>query len=192
MAGYRTYTVVLDACVLYPATLRDLLLSLAYENVYRARWTHEIQDEWVRNVLIKRKDLDEEKLRRTQRLMVDAIDDCLIDGYQSLIESIVLPDPDDRHVLAAAIVGHADAIVTFNKKDFPDSVLSKYGIEVLHPDDFIMLQYDLDSIGVLEAAKAMRLRLKNPPKTVQEFLDTLEQQGLPQICQELKKAENLI
>ena len=192
MAGYRTYTVVLDACVLYPATLRDLLLSLAYENVYRARWTQEIQDEWVRNVLIKRKDLDEEKLRRTQRLMADAIDDCLIDGYQSLIESIVLPDPNDRHVLAAAIVGHADAIVTFNKKDFPDSVLSNYGIEVLHPDDFIMLQYDLDSIGVLEAAKAMRLRLKNPPKTVQEFLDTLEQQGLPQICQELKKAENLI
>lgn len=192
MAGYRTYTVILDACVLYPATLRDLLLSLAYENVYRARWTEEIQDEWIRNVLAKRKDLDEEKLRRTQRLMADAIDDCLIDGYQSLIESIALPDPDDRHVLAAAIVGHADAIVTFNKKDFPDSVLSKYGIEVLHPDDFIMLQYDLDSIGVLEAAKAMRLRLKNPPKTVQEFLDTLEQQGLPQICQELKKAENLI
>lgn len=192
MAGYRTYTVVLDACVLYPATLRDLLLSLAYENVYRARWTQEIQDEWVRNVLIKRKDLDEEKLRRTQRLMADAIDDCLIDGYQSLIESIVLPDPNDRHVLAAAIVGHADAIVTFNKKDFPESVLSKYGIEVLHPDDFIMLQYDLDSIGVLEAAKAMRLRLKNPPKNVQEFLEVLERQGLPQICQELKKAESLI
>lgn len=192
MAGFRTYTVVLDACVLYPATLRDLLLSLAYENVYRARWTQDIQDEWLRNVLTKRQDLELEKLRRTQFLMTAAIDDCLIDGYQSLIESLQLPDPDDRHVLAAAIVGHADAIISFNKKDFPEVVLSKYGIELLHPDDFIMLQYDLNSIGVLEAVKAMRARLKNPPKSVQEFLDKLEQQGLPQTCFELRKASNLI
>lgn len=192
MAGFRTYTVVLDACVLYPATLRDLLLSLAFEDVYRARWTQDIQDEWIRNVLIKRQDLTEEKLRRTQQLMVNAIDDCLIEGYQNLIENLQLPDQDDRHVLAAAIVGHADAIVTFNRKDFPDDVLSQYGIEVLHPDDFIMLQYDLNPIGVLEAVKAMRARLKNPPKTVLEFLERLEQQGLPQTCFELRKAGNLI
>jgi predicted nucleic acid-binding protein len=192
MAGFRTYTVVLDACVLYPATLRDLLLSLACENVYRARWTQDIQDEWIRNVLAKRQDLDEGKLRRTQSLMADAIDDCIIDGYQNLIDGLQLPDPNDRHVLAAAIVGHADAIVSFNKKDFPEAILAKYGIELLHPDDFILLQYDLNAIGVLEAVKAMRSRLKNPPKTVQEFLDRLEQQGLPQTCLELRKASNLI
>lgn len=192
MAGFRTYTVVLDACVLYPATLRDLFLSLAVEGVFRARWTQDIQDEWIRNVLSKRQDLNEEKLRRTQRLMATAIDDCLIEGYQGLIENLELPDRDDRHVLAAAIVGHADAIVTFNKKDFPEGALSQYGIEVLHPDDCIMLQYDLNPIGVLEAVKAMRARLRNPPKTVQEFLDKLEQQGLPQSCFEFRKAGNLI
>ncbi len=192
MAGFRTFTAVLDACVLYPAPLRDLLLSLAVDGVYRARWTNEIQDEWIRNILVTRPDLSEEKLRRTQQIMNSAIEDCLIFGYQNFTDTLQLPDENDRHVLAAAIVGHADAIVTFNLKDFPESALSIFGIEAIHPDDFVMLQYDLNSIGVLAAIKAMRARLVNPSKTVAEFLEKLEAQGLPQTCQELKNAADLI
>jgi len=119
MAGYYRYTAILDACVLYPAPLRDLLLSFAAEGVFDARWTRQIEQEWVSNLLAKRADLSADQLARTVQLMRQAVEDCLIEDYEYLIEVLHLPDPDDRHVLAAAIVGHADAIVTFNLKDLP-------------------------------------------------------------------------
>lgn len=192
MAGHSRYTAVLDACVLYPAPLRDLLISLAVEGLYRARWTSEIQDEWIRNLRAKRPELDPQKLQRTASLMALAVDDALIDDYQFLIPTLALPDPDDRHVLAAAIVGHADAIVTFNLKDFPEAKLVRHEIESLHPDDFLVAQYDLDPIRVLSVIKASRTRLKKPPKSAEDYLATLEQQGLPQTCQILRNAIDLI
>ena len=117
MAGYYRYTAVLDACVLFPAPLRDLLMSLADEGIYGARWTAQIHDEWVRNLSAKRPDLDRQKLQRTASLMNEVVEDALVENYEYLIPTLELPDPDDRHVLAAAIVGHADAIVTFNLKE---------------------------------------------------------------------------
>jgi predicted nucleic acid-binding protein len=192
MAGNVRYTAVLDACVLYPAPLRDVLMTLAVEGAYRARWTVEIQDEWIRNLLEKRKDLDREKMLRTASLMSDAVEDAIIQNYEYVIPNLELPDPDDRHVLAAAIVGHADAIVTFNLKDFPDNVVSRHSIEILHPDDFLVAQYDLDQIGILSIIKACRMKLKNPPKSADDYIATLEQQGLPQICQILRNAIELI
>lgn len=134
MAGFFRYTVVLDACVLYPAPLRDLLLSLASAGMFGARWTEMIQDEWQRNLLKNRPDL-KDQIPRTVELMNSAIEDCLIQGYERLIDSFALPDPNDRHVLAAAIAGHADAIVTFNLKDFPAKAVefteSKYSIPTI-------------------------------------------------------------
>ena len=118
MAGSARYTAVLDACVLYPAPLRDVLLSLGRAGLYHARWTHQIHDEWMRNLLAQRPDLAEDTLRRTRELMNTAIPDSLIENYEVLIDKIQLPDPEDRHVVAAAIIGHADAIVTFNLKTF--------------------------------------------------------------------------
>lgn len=192
MAGNVRYTAVLDACVLYPAPLRDVLMTLAVERAYRARWTAEIQDEWIRNLLEKRKDLDKEKILRTASLMNDAVEDAIIENYQYIIPTLELPDPDDRHVLAAAIVGHADAIVTFNLKDFPDKLVSQHSVEILHPDDFLVAQYDLDQIGILSIIKACRMKLKNPPKSANDYIATLEQQGLPQMCQILRNAIELI
>lgn len=192
MAGNFRYTAVLDACVLYPAPLRDVLMTLAVEGAYRARWTVEIQDEWIRNLLEKRKDLDREKMLRTASLMNDAVEDALIQNYEYVIPTLALPDPDDRHVLAAAIVGHADAIVTFNLKDFPGEVVSQHSIEILHPDDFLIAQYDLDQIGILSIIKSCRMKLKNPPKSAEDYIATLEQQGLPQMCQVLRNAIKLI
>lgn len=192
MAGYYRYTAVLDACVLYPAPLRDLLLSLAAEGVFGARWTLEIQDEWIRNLSANRTDLKPEALARTVELMNDAIEDCLIENYEFMIGSLNLPDPNDRHVLAAAIVGHADAIVTFNLKDFPDAVANLHGIEILHPDDFVVAQYDLDPIRFLRIIKANRDRLKNPPKSAEDFIETYELQGLAQTCKLLRAAIELI
>lgn len=108
--------------MLYPAPLRDLLLRLALTNLFRARWTDHIHEEWVRALLTQRSDLSRKRLQRTRELMDQAVPDCLVTGYEELIESLVLPDPDDRHVLAAAIRSQAGVIVTYNVKDFPEDL----------------------------------------------------------------------
>lgn len=124
--------------------------------------------------------------------MNSAIEDCLIERYEYLIDSLALPDPDDRHVLAAAIAGHADAIVTFNLKDFPGPITGAHGIEILHPDDFVIAQYDLDPIRVLSTIKVLRNRLRHPPRSAEELVMTYERQGLPQMCKILSAAIDLI
>ncbi|MDL2356771.1 MAG: PIN domain-containing protein [Pseudomonadota bacterium] len=192
MAGFYRYTAVLDACVLYPAPLRDLLLSLAAAGVFRGRWTHRIQDEWIRNLLANRPDLQPDALRRTAAMMNDVIEDGLIEKFEYLIDSLTLPDPDDRHVLAAAIVGRADAIVTFNRRDFPQTHVGVFGIDILHPDDFLVAQYERDPLRVLASVKANRARLRNPPKRAAELILTYETQGLPQIAKILSNAVDLI
>lgn len=113
------FTVVYDACVLYPAPLRDLLMRLALTDLYRARWTDRIHDEWMHSVLKQRPDLKREDLERTRELMNAHVRDCLVTGFEYLIPVVELPDPDDRHVVAAAIHAGADLIVTFNLQDFP-------------------------------------------------------------------------
>ena len=112
------FVVVFDACVLYPAPMRDILIRLATAGLFAAKWTDRIHDEWTRNLLAQRPDLAD-ALERTRSLMDQAVPDCLVEGYESLIEGLSLPDPDDRHVLAAAIRAGAQTIVTINLKDFP-------------------------------------------------------------------------
>jgi len=109
-----------------------------------------------------------------------------------LVESLSLPDPDDRHVLAAAICGHAEVIVTFNEKDFPAKVLEEFGVETQHPDEFISHLITLDWSMVCRALKNQRASLKNPPRTADELLDTLEQQGLPLSVSQLRPLAELI
>ena len=102
---------VLDACVLYPAALRDVLLWLAAESVYQPRWTDTIPEEWTRAVLADRPDLTREQLERTRSLMNQVDPESLVEGYEELVSSLALPDQDDRHVLAAAIAAKASVIV---------------------------------------------------------------------------------
>lgn len=192
MAGHYRYTAVLDACVLYPAPLRDVVLSFAAAGVFAARWTRQIEREWIRNLGADRPELSADALARTACLMAQAIEDCLIEDYDYLIDTLDLPDPDDRHVLAAAIVGHADAIVTFNLKDFPQPKVERHKLEILHPDDFLVAQYHLDQIQALRIIKAIRERLKHPPRTAEELVGTYEAQGLPQFSQLLRQAIELI
>jgi len=133
------FTVVYDACVLYPAPLRDLLMHLALSDLFRARWSDRIHDEWIRNVLANRPDLTATQLQRTRALMNAHVRDCLVDGFDQLVPAVQLPDPDDRHVVAAALHSGANLIVTFNLKDFPASALQTYNLAAQHPDDFIVL-----------------------------------------------------
>lgn len=99
------FIVFFDACVLYPAPVRDLIIELAIDELYQAKWTNRVHDEWIRNLLIKRPDLKLEKLEKTRQLINDSVEDCLVVGYESLLETFELPDVEDRHVLAAAIKG---------------------------------------------------------------------------------------
>src|SRR6266508_3632867 len=182
-----TFTALFDACVLYPAPLRDLLMWLALTDLFNAKWTDEIHDEWIRNVLADRPDLKPEQLERTRLLMNSKIRDCLITGYENLIEGLILPDPDDRHVLAAAIRAGADVIVTFNLTDFPAATLAHFDIEAQHPDDFLVGLLDVAPGGVCGAVKRQRESLRNPPRTAEELLSTLESQGLTQTVARLRQ-----
>src|ERR1700722_6141619 len=103
------YTALYDACVLHPAPLRDLLLQLALSDLFRAKWSNAIHDEWIESVLERRPDLKREQLERTRALMNSHVRGCLVEGHEPLIKTLVLPDPDDRHVVAAAIHARADA-----------------------------------------------------------------------------------
>jgi hypothetical protein len=164
-----------DACVLYPAPLRDLLMQLALTGLFRARWTDEIHDEWTRNVAANRPDISPLGLARCRRLMDEHVPDCLVSGYQGLIPTLTLPDPDDRHVLAAAIHGGAGLIVTFNLGDFPKAVLDAFRIEAIHPDDFFARLWEESPAAVLLAARLHRASLTRPPKSAVEYLATLDQ-----------------
>ena len=172
-------TALYDACLLYPAPLRDLFMHLALTGIYYARWTDAIHDEWIRNVHKNRPELPLEQLERARRLMDFHVHDCLVSSYESLIPSLTLPDPDDRHVLAAAIHGEADVIVTFNLADFPAETLAEYGIEAAHPDEFVVSLLEQEPGVVCAAVNRQRANLMNPPKSVAEFLETLERHGLP-------------
>ena len=167
-------------------------MHLAVTDLFRARWTDAIHKEWISSVLHARPDLKAEQLQRTRDLMNAHVRDCLVTGYEPLIQAVTLPDPDDRHVLASAIRAGADVIVTFNLKDFPHEALRPYGMEAQHPDDFLTFQLNHAPNVVCTAAKRHRASLKNPPKDVDEYLTTLEAQGLAQTVSGLRQFAELI
>ncbi len=131
-----TPIVLFDSCALYPAPLRDLLMHLSLSGLFRAKWTNEIHEEWISNLLNQRPDLSRLQLERTRDLMNTHVLDALVEDYEKLVTQISLPDPHDRHVLAAAIKAEASLIVTFNLKDFPTKALQQYAVQAIHPDDF--------------------------------------------------------
>jgi predicted nucleic acid-binding protein len=191
MAGSSQYTAILDANTLYPAPLRDLLLSLAVDGLYHARWTARIHEEWVLNLSRNRPELEPQRGALVE-LMNRSVPDCLVENYEGPVAGLALPDPDDRHVLAAAIAGHADAIVTVNLKDFPADALDPHQIEAIHPDDFVLNQLELRPYEALAAVKKMRARLNRSPQTAAELIATLERSGLPASAAHLRQAQALI
>jgi len=165
------FVAVLDACVLYPAPIRDFLLHLASLGLYTPKWTEIIHDEWTRNLLKNRQDLTPEQLQKTKAAMCGAFPDADVRHFEPLIEALELPDPDDRHLLAAAIRCQADVIVTANLKDFPTAALAPYDVEAQHPDAFIANLIDLNPEKALTAFQTQVSFLKNPPRTAAQILD---------------------
>ena len=146
----------------------------------------------MRNVVQDHADIPREQVERIRDLMNAHVRDCLVTGYEPLIGGLTLPDPDDRHVLASAILCGANTIVTFNLKDFPEDALRPYGIEAQHPDEFLNCQLDLAPNVVCTAAKRHRSSLKNPPMNVAEYLASLERQGLAQTVSSMREYAELI
>jgi predicted nucleic acid-binding protein len=194
MAGTARYTAILDANVMYPVNVFDILAQFCIEGLFTAKWSKEIDDEWTRNLIVNRPDVSQDQIYKRRDRQRIALPDWEVEreNYQPLIDALDLPDANDRHVLAAAIAGHADSIVTFNIKHFPNDVLEQYDIEAIHPDDFICHQLDLIPYQALTAIKHIRLRLKKPPYTAQELLDSYEKSGLISTVTKLKDAIELI
>jgi predicted nucleic acid-binding protein len=184
-------TAVYDACVLYPAPLRDLLVRVAIAGLAAARWSDQIHDEWVRNLLANRPDLTPGQLQRTRRLMDHHVLDSLVSGYEPLIAGLSLPDPDDRHVLAVAIKARADVIVTYNLRDFPSDYLAAFEVEAQHPDDFVMRLLDTDPARVCQAIRQQRDDRRERP-TVDQLLAAFAQQRLPRTVERLRTLAHLL
>lgn len=193
MAGPARYTAVLDACVLYPVAVADALLSLAVAGLFAAKWTKTIEREWIESLEKQRPDLAGRLLTRRDDMRASIADwEIAEEPCARLARNLILPDPGDTHVLAAALVGHADCIVTTNLRDFPAEALVPYGIEALHPDDFIVAQIDLDEMVALAAFREMRARKRNPALDSDAFTHALERNGLVVTASRLRRASGLI
>ncbi|AWO00366.1 PIN domain-containing protein [Chitinophaga alhagiae] len=180
MNDTEKFVVVLDANVLYPAPLRDFFLRLAETGLYIPKWSDEIHDEWIRNLLLKRPDLKEAQLNRARQAMDSAFPDSNVAGFKSLIAGLSLPDSGDRHVLAAAIKCGARMIITFNKKDFPAKHVKTFNLEIKNPDEFVMLLLKVNQPKVLHALRRQVSALKNPPQSREQVLSSLKKCGLAQ------------
>ncbi len=165
-------------------------MHLGITDALRLCWSAKIEDEWTRNVIAKRPDLDPSRIYRTAKRMNEAIPDALITDFEGLEAMLKLPDVTDRHVLAVAIKANADVIVTKNLRDFPATILARYGIKALHPDEFLHELLQLEPMPVLVAIRALQASLKNPPKTMLEVLRTLEEQGLQRFAKLLQEFLN--
>lgn len=186
MSGAVSLIAFLDASVLYPASIPNVLLRLALANLYAPRWSAQVQDEWVPALLRNRPDLTRTQLERTRALMETHLDDAAVEGYEHLIEQLTLPDADDRHVLAAAIHCGAPIIVTRNLKDFPAETLKAHSVTAQHPDDFVLDLIGQDKTLVLFALRQHRESLKNPPETAVQYLAKLQRHGLAKTAEALK------
>lgn len=193
MAGHARCTALLDACVLYPIAMADALMSLATTGLFAAKWTRRIETEWIGAIERSRPGL-EGRLGTRRDAMREAVPDWEVEEHvwQPIAAGISLPDPKDCHVLAAALAGRADCIVTANLSDFPSAATEPLGIEVIHPDPFIVAQWDLDSLVAVAAFKRMRARRKKPESTPIDFAAALERSGPPATAQRLRDAAELI
>jgi len=189
MVGSTRFSAVLDACVLYPVTIANILIEFAWQDTYSAKWTKKIDAEWSQALLRNRPDVSPEKLSYRLRKMHQAIPDWEIkpSKFKKIIPTLQLPDTNDRHVLAAAIAAQVDFIVTINLKDFPTKIVDQYGIKTIHPDDFLMFHLTLEPIKSLEIVKNLRKRHVNPYITELEFIISLQKSGLSKTANHLQR-----
>lgn len=172
---------ILDANVLFPYRKRDILLRCFEAEIFQARWSKQILDEWTRNVIKKMPHIRDSILSQ-QRAMMKFFPDAVIAEHEPLVAALDLPDPNDRHVLAAAIHCRAQHVVTENTKDFPENELRKYEIEALTADEFLTRLFDLDRDATMSILGKMRQDYSNPAYSPSKFLEDSTAKGLPKLA----------
>ncbi|QJU52690.1 PIN domain-containing protein [Herbiconiux sp. KACC 21604] len=183
-----TIVAVYDANVLYPSLLRDILVRVSVYGAVRARWTEQILDETFRNLRANRADLNVDAMNRTRALMNDAVRDARVTDFEYLIDELELPDPDDRHVLAAAIHTRASVIVTSNLKDFPTEDLAQYGLTAQHPDIFLTRLFDDDSVAIVDTVRRIMAANSRPRLTITDIVARLHATDLPLLAERVHSA----
>src|SRR5437016_6779575 len=186
MVPFDRFTVVLDACTIFPMLPRDVLLTLAAHEFFSPKWSPRIRAEWTRNLLarMKERSTESDAQKRVERI-VAAMNAAFPDAESDteLVEPEILEpvSSKDRHVVVTAIATHADAIVTFNVTDFAAAHLKEQlEIEVIHPDDFVMDLVDLNEKRAVAAFRELRARKRNPPWEASELIRRLRGAGLVQ------------
>lgn len=182
------FTAFLDACVIVPLAPCDTLLRMADAGAFRPVWSQNVLDEALRALERIHPDVDPSRFHSRFRSMNEAFDDALIEGWEPLVAGIELPDPNDAHVVAAALLGKADLIVTENVKDFPDSVLAPLGLEAIRTDAFLLDQFDLSPSGACRIVTEQAAAMRQPPVEITQLLDRLSRSGAPGFAQRVSEA----
>jgi predicted nucleic acid-binding protein len=170
-----------------PVVLTDTLLRVAERGLYRPLWSRAILDEAQDAVLAVHPHLDREAVGRRFQDMNHTFEDALVTGWESLVDGIDLPDPDDRHVVAAAMRGGAQAIVTSNVKDFPDSTLARLDLATVHPDTFLLDQLDLAPPVVLDVLREQAAQTRRPKFDVEDVIARLSRAGAAGFADEVAR-----
>jgi predicted nucleic acid-binding protein len=185
------YSGVLDACVLHPAILMGSLLWLAAERLYRPIWSDTILDEWQRS-LEKRFGEGDESIKTKRQLIESQFPEARVEPPEALFDCLKLPDKNDRHVLSAALVAKADAIITTNLKHFPAEICDPLDVEIIHPDKFLVNAIDLEPERALKAFQKQRAMMKKSGIKPEEFVQRFEKSGLTQTHERLKALTDVL
>lgn len=183
------FAVFLDACVLVPVALTDTLLRLADRGLFRPLWSQQVLDE-ATDAVAEIRPAQLAGMHRRVAAMNDHFPDAMVHGWDQLVSGIVLPDPDDRHVVAAAVRGGADGILTHNVRDFPPEALAPLGLEAIVPDDFLLDQLDLAPALTVQVVRAQAAATGTPPHpslTALDVLASLAAAGAPAFAAELQR-----
>ena len=183
---------LVDTNILYSAGIRDILLQIAIAELFEPKWSPDIHGELIDTFRKIRPDIDPQRIERIWAEMNHYFPKALITGYEDLVDDLYLPDPNDRHVLAAAIHADCDFIVTEDRKHFPVEVLETYGIMRLRPDDFLLMLLHSNPDDFIDAVRVVLVRLTSPPYSVEEYLYMRTQDGLVNTVKELRNSTHLL
>jgi hypothetical protein len=185
--AFEPSVAVFDACILYPFHLRNIVVQAAVDRLVEARWTEAIHDEWIRNLAANTPAIPIERLQVTRRLMNDALPTAMVGRYEDHIPKVMLPDPNDRHVVAAGIAAKASIILTWNLRHFPEDELRKFGLQGMNPDAFLCGVFNRIPDLVIGSLANARRNLSKTRVSASDFIAILEGQKLVQLARQVEK-----
>jgi hypothetical protein len=185
--AFEPSVAVFDACILYPFHLRNVVIQTAVDRLVEARWTDAIHAEWIRSLSANAPTIPCGRLHVTRQLMNDAVPTALVTSYQAHIQAVSLPDPDDRHIVAAGIAGGASIILTWNLRHFPAEELKKHGLRRQSPDTFLAALYDEVPNLTVNSLASARHNLSRTRVSASDFIEILQNQKLVQLARRLQR-----